>query len=124
MFIRELRRLKGAVKPQWMLLGDFNLFYKAQGKSNDRLNHHMMLRFSRALNHLEVREVELMYIKYTWSNNHSRPTLYRIDMVFYSPSWVDLQPVPTLQMLSSSSFDHCPLILIPQCAPYQAYLQV
>jgi hypothetical protein len=60
MFLRELKRLKNSVKPQWMLLKDFNLIYKVQDKSNDRLNRQMMLRFKRVLYHMEVKEVDLL----------------------------------------------------------------
>jgi hypothetical protein len=117
MFIRELKGLKGTVKPQWLLLGDCNIIYKAQDKSNGRINRNMMMRFKRALNHLEVKEVDLLGIKSTWSNNHTTPTLFRIDRVFCTPAWEDLYPNPTLQPLSSSTFDHCPLMLMPHTSP-------
>jgi endonuclease/exonuclease/phosphatase family metal-dependent hydrolase len=117
MFLRELKRLKCSVKSQWMLLGDFNLIYKEQDKSNYRLNRQMLLRFRHALYHMEVKEVDLLDRKFTWSNNHAIPTLCRIDKVIYTPAWEDLYSSPTLQTLSSSSSDHCPLILMPHSTP-------
>jgi hypothetical protein len=75
MFIRELRRLKNSVKPQWLLIGDFNLIYKSQDKNNGRLNTDLMLKFRRALNHLEVKEVDLIGKKFTWTNNQVPPIL-------------------------------------------------
>lgn len=68
-FIRELRHLKSMVKPHWLILGDFNLIYKDQDKSNGRLNRHLMLRFRRALNHMDVKEVDLIGRRFTWSSN-------------------------------------------------------
>jgi hypothetical protein len=112
-----LRGLKSSVKPQWMLLGDFNLIYKEQDKNNGRLNRQMMLRFRRALHHMEVKEVDLLDRKYTWSSNYAIPTLCRIDRVFFTPAWEDLYPNPMLQTLSSSSSDHCPMVLMPLSTP-------
>jgi hypothetical protein len=47
------------------LLGDLNLIYKAQDKSNGRLNRGMMLRFRKALDHLGVKEINLVGRKFT-----------------------------------------------------------
>jgi hypothetical protein len=68
-FIRELKGIKQAAKPQWLVLGDFNLIYKEQDKSNGRVNRCLMLRFRRALNYIEVKEVKLVENQFTWSNN-------------------------------------------------------
>jgi exonuclease III len=69
MFIRELRNLKQTAKPQWLILGDFNLIYREQDKNQGRLNRRIMTSFRRALNYLEVRELNLLGRKYTWSNH-------------------------------------------------------
>jgi hypothetical protein len=61
-----------------------------------------MLRFRRALNHLEVKEIELTGHKFTWSNGQQNPTLSRIDRACCYPHWEDLFPNPILQALSSS----------------------
>jgi hypothetical protein len=71
MFIREIKQLKGSVLPQWLLLGDFNMIYKPQDKNNGNLNRSLMARFRRALNFLEVKEIDLVGRKFTWSNNQS-----------------------------------------------------
>jgi hypothetical protein len=41
-------------------------------------------RFRRALDHLEVKEIDLVGKKFTWSNNQASPTLTRIDIAFYT----------------------------------------
>jgi hypothetical protein len=69
LLIRELRQLKNYVMPKWLMLGDFNLIYKTGDKNNGRLDQRLMLRFKRALNHLEVREIDLVGRKFTWSNS-------------------------------------------------------
>jgi hypothetical protein len=69
MFIRELRQLKQGAMPEWLILADFNLIYKIQDKNNGRINKQMMSRFRRALDYLEVKEINLVGKKFTWSNN-------------------------------------------------------
>jgi hypothetical protein len=69
MFIRELRQLKQGAMPEWLILADFNLIYKIQDKNNCRINKQMMSRFRRALDYLEVKEINLVGKKFTWSNN-------------------------------------------------------
>jgi exonuclease III len=117
MFIRELRGIKQEAREQWLILGDFNLIYKSQDKNNGRVNRQLMTRFRRALNFLEVKEIELVGRKYTWSNGQSNPTLSRIDRAFCTIPWEDLYFNPILQPLSSSISDHCPLLLGPLSTP-------
>jgi hypothetical protein len=74
MFIRELRNLKNQTKPQWLILGDFNLIYKLQDKNNGRVNIGLMHRFKRAIDHLEVKKISLVGRKYTWSNGQTPPS--------------------------------------------------
>jgi hypothetical protein len=79
LFLRELRSLKNVVKPAWLIIGDFNLIYRDQDKNNGRLNRRTMSRFRRAINHLEVREVQLTGKRFTLSNQQDTPTMSRID---------------------------------------------
>jgi endonuclease/exonuclease/phosphatase family metal-dependent hydrolase len=87
MFIHELRRLKQSALTKWLVMGDFNLIYREQDKSNNRLNRRLMLKFRRALNHMEIKEIQLTSRQFTWSNSQSTPTLSRIDRMFCSPEW-------------------------------------
>lgn len=41
-FIEELKNLKSKVTEKWLLLGDFNLIYKAADKNNNRLDRRLM----------------------------------------------------------------------------------
>lgn len=65
MFIREIKNLKDSAQDAWLVVVYFNLIYKEEDKNNDRLNQRMMLRFRRALNCLEVKELRLIGRKYT-----------------------------------------------------------
>lgn len=75
MFISELKLLKSQALACWLILGDFNLIYLDSDKSNGKVNRRMMLWFRRALNHLEVKEIQLVGRKYTWSNSQPLPTM-------------------------------------------------
>lgn len=111
MFLRQIKRLKQNTNAKWLLLGDFNLIYQDEDKNNGRLNRRMMLRFRRALNSIEVKEIPLTGRRFTWSSQQNTPTLTRIDRAFCSPEWEEAFVNPILQPLSSSSSDHCPLLL-------------
>jgi hypothetical protein len=71
LFLQELRVIKSLMEPTWMILGDFNLIYMDQDKSNGHLNRRLMLRFHRTLNHLVVREIPLSGKCFTWSNEQN-----------------------------------------------------
>jgi hypothetical protein len=112
MFIREIKGIKQNVQSKWMLMGDFKLIYKKQDKSHGRQNTRLMLRFTRGLNLLEVKEMELIGQHFTWSNNKQKPTLTRIDRAFSTLEWEDLYSNPILQPLSSLTSNHYPLLLM------------
>lgn len=44
---------------EWLILGDFNLIYKAEDKSNNRLNRRLMTRFKETLDEAQLMEVDL-----------------------------------------------------------------
>jgi hypothetical protein len=117
LFLKELRELKDLAKPAWLILGDFNLIYMDQDKSNGRLNRRMMSHFRRTLNHLEVKEIHLRGRWFTWSNEQSAPTMSHIDRAFSSIAWEDLHPYPVISPMSSSTSDHCPLKIHSQECP-------
>jgi hypothetical protein len=64
-FLRELKHIKALAKPQWLILGDFNMITRAQDKSNGRTDIKLIFRFAKTLNQMEVRKVKLVGKKYT-----------------------------------------------------------
>jgi endonuclease/exonuclease/phosphatase family metal-dependent hydrolase len=96
MFIRELKQIKQISKPQWLLMGDFNLIYRDQDKNNNRVNRGLMNQLRRALNYMEIKEVELVGRSYTCTNNQAHPTLTRIDRAFCTPLWEGMHANPIL----------------------------
>jgi hypothetical protein len=116
-FLREVRQLQQGTNQAWLLLGDFNLICRVQDKSNNRINRTMISIFQRVINHLQVRELNLLGRRFTWTNNQNPPTMTRIDKAFCTSAWDDLYANPTLQSLSSSTSDHCPLLPTPFLSP-------
>jgi hypothetical protein len=66
---------------------------------------------------MEVKEFQLTGRKFTWSNHQQVPTLSKIDRAFCSTLWEEQYPSHILHPLSSSSSDHCPLLLAPLILP-------
>lgn len=58
-FLRHLRRLKPIDDARWLVLGDFNLIYRAHDKNNNNLNLRTMRKFRRVLNRCQLKEIHL-----------------------------------------------------------------
>jgi len=115
-FITEISSLRQQMHSSWVVLGDFNLIYRACDKNNDRVNRGMMRRFKSALDILELKEIQLNGRKYTWSSETDNPTLSKIDHVFCTKEWELSHQYSYMQALSSSASDHCPMLLT--CNPF------
>lgn len=76
-----------------------------------------MGQFRGALDHCCLMEIALHNRKYTWSNEHDNPTMVHLDRVFCNAEWESLFPMVSLQALSSSMSDHCPLFLTNKSTP-------
>jgi hypothetical protein len=66
---------------------------------------------------MEVKEIQLSGRKYTWSKRRTNPTMSRIDHAFCSVMWERWYAKPFLEAMSSSTSDHCLLLLSPLCPP-------
>jgi exonuclease III len=97
-FLTEPVQIRPMPPAPWILLGDFNLIYEDWDKNNSNLNWQLMGR-------------------YTWSNERQSPTLVKLDMVFCNKEWELAHTDFTLQALSSSLPDHCPIYLCQQITP-------
>lgn len=115
-FLAEAIAAKPADDSKWLIIGDFNLIYQAEDKSNDNLNFRLMGQFRRALTTCQLKEINLQNRKFTWSNERETPTLVRLDRAFCNASWDLAFENHVLHALSSSLSDHCPLLLSNQSA--------
>lgn len=106
LFLQELRDIRALCHGPWMVVGDFNLIYQAEDKNNANLNRALMGRFWRFLDDCELKEVQLLGRKFTWSNERDSPTLVRLDRAFCCSDWEEIFPDAVLQSASSSASDH------------------
>jgi hypothetical protein len=111
LFLRELKEVRDLHPGPWMVAGDFNLIVDAADKNNANLNRRMMGKFRKLLSEVELKELYLNGRRYTWSNERERATLERLDRVFSTVDWEVAFPSSFLSALSSSTSDHCPLLL-------------
>lgn len=67
-FLQELSDIRAVCTDPWVVAGYFNLIYRSEDKNNDSLDRAMMGRFRRLLNDIELKEIDLLGRRYTWSN--------------------------------------------------------
>jgi hypothetical protein len=77
-----------------------------------------MRRFRRALDDLQLDELQLSGRRYTWSNHRDSPTLERLDRAFASVDWLEQHANYYLRCLSSDASDHAPLLLVLNSEPW------
>jgi hypothetical protein len=109
--LRELKDVRDLHPGLWVVAGDFKLIVDMVDKNNANLNRGMMGKFRRLLAEVELKELYLNGRRYTWSNERERATLERLDRVFSTVDWEVMFPSSFLSALSSSTLDHCPLLL-------------
>ena len=69
LFMQEIKDLRQQVLPVWLLLGDFNLIYRAEHKNNSRINVPMLNNFKNTIDNLELAPIDLHGRKFTWCND-------------------------------------------------------
>lgn len=96
--MQELRNIAPTACSEWMILGDFNLVYQAEDKSNTNLDRRLMGSFNTTLDDLLLTETCVNGRKFTWSNERENPTLTRIDRILVTNEWKSTLPqlIPTL----------------------------
>ena len=67
-FLQEMISSKPPAGTPWLIMGDFNLIYKASDKNNLNLNRRLMGKFRAALDDCELMAICLQNRKFTWSN--------------------------------------------------------
>jgi hypothetical protein len=113
-FLQEMIAIKPAAGTPWLIVGDFNLIYKATDKNNLDLNRRLMGKFRAALDQCELMEICLQNQKFTWSNERQSPTLVRLDRAFSNSDWEVMFPNFALHALSTGASDHTPILLTRQ----------
>lgn len=110
-FMEELKMLQPLVKPEWLMIGDFNIITKAADKNNANINKRLIGKFRAVLDFLHLKEMRLSGRKFTWSNEQEDPVLTKIDHFFHSIDWHLHFPNAHLQAVYTACSDHAPLFL-------------
>jgi len=110
-FLQEITDLRQHIRTPWLIIGDFNLIYRAEDKNNDRVNIRMLNRFKNTIDNLQLAPLELKGRRFTWCNDQQNPTMTKIDHFLASIEWLEIFPRTDLQALASLGYDHCPLFL-------------
>jgi hypothetical protein len=78
-FLAELRHIRNLMKPEWLILGDFNMIRRAREKNKGTINRRLMRQFNHTIDYLQLLELDLNGKLCTWSNEQDAPTMSRID---------------------------------------------
>lgn len=94
------------------------MILQAADKSNANINRRLMGAFRDLVRDLELKELNLIGRKFTWSNDRTQT---RIDRAFCTAEWDLMLPNVYLQALSSRVSDHCPLLIVGKDASRRRY---
>ncbi|XP_062212310.1 uncharacterized protein LOC133913238 [Phragmites australis] len=111
-FLESLSELRTQVLGAWLLLGDFNLTWGADDKSNANLNASLCSTFNDAINKLELIELPHLDRIFTWSNKRVNPTLARLRCTFVNTDMNHTFPNTTLTSYVCTTSDHMLLLVV------------
>jgi hypothetical protein len=120
-FLTELRNIRNMMKPEWLILGDFNMIRRAREKNKGSINRRVMRQFNHTIDYLKLLELDLNGKLYTWSNKQDDPTMTRIDRFLATTEWHDMFPQAGLQAIGTMTSDHCPLVM-QGCSDFSFYM--
>jgi hypothetical protein len=68
----------------WLIVGDFNLIRRPEDINIVGGDINLMLKFNEAISNLDLMEIPLHGLSFTWSNRQREPLLQRLDWFFIS----------------------------------------
>jgi hypothetical protein len=70
-----------------------------------------MLKFNEAISNLDLIEIPLHRLTYTWSNRQQEPLLHRLDWFFISQEWSTVFPDSYVKTMLRDISDHVPCLV-------------
>jgi hypothetical protein len=70
-----------------------------------------MLKFNEAISNLDLVEIPLHDLSFTWSNRQREPLLQRLDWFFISQEWSVVYPESRVKTLPRDISDHVPCLI-------------
>lgn len=94
-----------------MVLGNFNLIWKAENRNRDCVDLNDMFLLNEAISVLGLTEITLQGRMFTWSNMESSSLLVKLEWVFTSNSWTISHPKIIAGAMEMTPSDHCPFVV-------------
>ena len=110
-FLTEISNICGSSKSPLLIGGDFNILRYSSEKNKKFAGNKISDLFNWVINTHELREVDLIGGKYTWSNNQQDPILEKLDRILISEDWEAEFPLTNLRKIPRELSDHNPLVL-------------
>jgi exonuclease III len=95
----------------WLIVGDFNLTHRPENRNIARGDLSLMLKFNEAISQLDLIEIPLHGLSFTWSNRQREPLLQRLDWFFISQEWSVIYPDTRATTLPRDISDHVPCLI-------------
>jgi hypothetical protein len=95
----------------WLIVGDFNLIRRPEDKNIAGGDLNLMLKFNEAISQLDLMEIPLHGLSFTWSNRQREPLLQRLDWFFISQEWSVIYPETHAITLPRDISNHVPCLV-------------
>ncbi|KAE8820292.1 hypothetical protein D1007_01712 [Hordeum vulgare] len=110
-FLQSLLDLKPQIDGPWTITGDFNITLRPSDKSTLNFNQSEANLFSSTINSLQLQDMPLLDMRFTWSNQQQTWILVRLDRALTNIPWVSKFPDTSLSSITRTTSDHVPLLL-------------
>jgi hypothetical protein len=95
----------------WLIVGDFNLIRRPENRNIAGGDLNLMLKFNEAISELDLLEIPLHGLSFTWSNRQREPLLQRLDWFFISQEWSVFYPDTHATTMPRDFSDHVPCLI-------------
>lgn len=109
-FLEEIGRFTSMINHPLVIGGDFNLIRSEEDKSSGNINWPRINLFNNAIADMELKEIERVGARFTWTNRQLNPIRSVLDRVFISAAWELLFPLSNVRVETRLGSDHSPLI--------------
>jgi hypothetical protein len=90
----------------WLIVDDFNLIHRPEDRNIVGGDINLMMKFNEAISNLDLVEIPLHGLSFTWSNRQRAPLLQRLDWFFISQEWSVVYPKTRVRTLPRDISDH------------------
>jgi hypothetical protein len=113
-FWKLLRRIKNVSSEPWLMAGDFNeALFQSEHFSMRRRSESLMQDFRDTLNSCNLHDLGFYGTPWTYDNKQvgNKNVRVRLDRAVACPAWLTMFPFSSVQHITSSRSDHCPIVI-------------